>query len=132
MVGDAVVLDHRAVAVGAAVQALTVAIGRVRGAVDAGQGHAVGELPGWAENDDLLIDSGRVPVHIGPSPYRDPRQPASKKVTGYHAHTGWFHLDFGDGAEADEVFEHTGEGGEIVHGADGGAMRVWTQLQRVV
>ena len=44
MVGDAVVLDHRAVAVGAAVQALTGAIGRVCGAVDAGQGNAVGEL----------------------------------------------------------------------------------------
>ena len=27
---------------------------------------------------------------------------------------------FGDGAEADEVFDHAGEGGEVVHLEDGG------------
>lgn len=35
MVGHAVVLDHRAVAVRTAVQAFSLAVGRVRGAVDA-------------------------------------------------------------------------------------------------
>ena len=72
MVGHAVVLDHRAVAVSAAVQAFALAVGRVRGAVDAGEGDAVGELARGAEQDYLLIDCGWVPVRIGPGAQGDP------------------------------------------------------------
>lgn len=72
MVGHAVVLDHSAVAVTAAVQAFALAVGRVRGAVDAGEGDAVGELARGAEQDDLLIDGGWVPVRIGPGAQGDP------------------------------------------------------------
>ena len=75
MVGDAVVLDHRAVAVSAAVQAFAVAVGRVRGAVDAGQGYAIGELTRGAEQDYLFVDGGRVPVLIRSSAHGEPRQP---------------------------------------------------------
>ena len=64
------------------------------------------------------MDSGRVPVHICPGPQGDPRYPASQQLTRFHARTGWFHLDFGDGAEADEVFEHAGEGGKVGHGVE--------------
>ena len=71
--GDAVVLDHRAVAVGATVQAFALAVGRVCSAVDAGEGDAVGKLAGWAEQDDLFVDGGRVPVRIGSGAQGDPR-----------------------------------------------------------
>ena len=73
MVRHAVVLDHRAVAVGAAVQALTVAIGRVRSAVDAGEGDAVGELARGAEQNHLFIDSRRVPLLIRSGAQGEPR-----------------------------------------------------------
>lgn len=115
MVGDAVVLDHRAVAVGATVQAFTVAVGRINSAVDASQSDAVGELARGAEQDYLFIDSRRVPVHIGAGPQSDPRQPTGQQFTSFYAHTGWFHLSFGNSTEADEVFEHSGEGWDIVH-----------------
>ena len=72
MVRHAVVLDHRAVAVSAAVQAFALGVGRVGGAVDACQGDAVGELAGGAEQDYLLVDGRRVPVRIGPGAQGDP------------------------------------------------------------
>ena len=127
MVGHAVVLNHRAVAVGAAVQTFTVTVGQVRGAVDAGEGDAVGELAGWAEQDYLFVDGGRIPVRVGPGAQGDPRQPGGQQVAGFDTHTRRFHLGFGYGAEADEVFDHAGEGGEVVHGADGGA--TWVGVQ---
>ena len=72
MVGHAVVLDHRAVAVSAAVQTFALAIGRVRGAVDAGEGDAVSELARGTEQDYLFVYGGRVPVHIGSGAQGDP------------------------------------------------------------
>ena len=124
VVGDAVVLNHRAVGVGAAVQAGAVAVGRRVVAGNPGDDEAVGELPGWTEQDHLFVDCGRVPLLISTGAQGDPRQPGGGQRSGFNLHAWGHHLHGGDDAEADEVFEHAGEGGEIVHGADGDCSRV--------
>lgn len=132
VVGDAVVLDHRAIGVGATVQAGAVAVGGDVIAGYAGEDDAIGELTGWAEQDDLLVDGGRVPLTVGPCTQGQPWQPGGGQFAGLYLRARGLHLNFGDDAEADEVFEHAGEGGEIVHGADGGFARVRAQLWIVV
>lgn len=132
VMGDAVVLDHCAVAVGAAVQAGAVTVGRRAVAEQTGQGHAVAELARGADQQDLLAGGGRVPFLVGSGAQGQPRQPGGGQFTGFYTHARGLHLDFGDNAEADEVFEHAGEGGEIVHGADGGAACVRVQLLLLV
>lgn len=122
--GDAVVLDHRAVGVCATVQAGAVAVGRDVVARQAGYDDAVGELAGWAEQDHLFIDGGRIPLLVSTGAQGEPRQPGGSEGSGFYLHARGVHLHGGDDAEADEVFEHAGEGGKFVHGADGGATRV--------
>lgn len=122
VVCDAVVLDDGAVAVGRSVQAFAVAVGRDVVTEQAGQDHAVAELAGWAEKDDLLAFGGWVPFAVGAGARGDPWEPAGGERSGFDLHARGLHLDGSDGAEADEVFDQTGEGGEVVHGADGGAI----------
>lgn len=66
------VADDGAVAVGAAVQAFSVAVGGDLVAEQTGQDDAVAELAGRAEQDDLLVDGGRVPLTVGTGPGGDP------------------------------------------------------------
>lgn len=65
MVGDAVVLNHRAVAVGDAVQTFAVAVGGDVVAEQASQDYPVGELAGGAEEQDLFVFCRRVPLPVG-------------------------------------------------------------------
>ena len=123
VVGNAVVFDHRAVRVGATVQTGAVTVGRDVAAEHACHDDAVGELARWAEQDHLFADSGRVPFAVRPSTQCEPGKPSSTQLSGCYLHARGLHLHGGDDAEADEVFEQAGEGGEIVHGADNGAAR---------
>lgn len=125
--GHAVVLDHCAISVGSTVQARAVGIGRDVLAINARHDNAVGELAGWAEQDHLLPDGGRIPLAVGACAQRKPGEPGGSQSSGCYLHARGLHLHGGDDAEADEVFEHAGDGGEIVHGADGGATRVGAQ-----
>ncbi len=120
VVGCAVVLDHRAVTIGGAVQGVAVSVGRDQVTEQAGQDHAIGGLPGWAEEQYLLVQGGGVPFAVGAGPRRCPGQPAGQQVAGQHtdALRGMVHR--GDSAEADQVLDHAGEGGEVVHAADSG------------
>ncbi|MNN75222.1 hypothetical protein D3C81_1915100 [compost metagenome] len=97
-----------------------------------GEGHAIGELPRRAEQNDLLVFGGWVPVLVQAGTQGDPWQPAGEQIAGFHAHARWLHLDFGNGAEADEVFQQAGEGGDIGHAADGGATRTRAQPGELV
>lgn len=72
VVGDAVVLNHGAVAIGDAVQALAVAVGWEVVAEQPGQDDAVGELAGGAEEQDLFVFCRRVPLAVGAGSYGDP------------------------------------------------------------
>jgi len=111
VVGDAVVLDDRSVAVSAAVQAFAIAVGRDVVTEQASQDHAVAELAGWAEKDDLLAFGGRIPFAVGAGSGGDPWEPAGGERSGFDLHARGLHLDGSDGAEADEVFDQAGEGG---------------------
>jgi len=111
VVGDAVVLDDGAVAVGAAVQAYPVAVGRDVVAEQACQDDAVAKLAGWAEEDDLLALGGRVPFPVGAGPGGNPWEPAGGERSGFDLHARGLHLDGSDCAEADEVFDQAVEGG---------------------
>ena len=120
VMGDAVVLDHRAVGIGTTVQAAAITVGRYVVAEYASQDDAVGELAGGAEQDHLFVDGGRVPIPVGTGAQCEPWQPGGGQFSGFYLHARGLHLHGGDDAEADEVFEQAGEGGEVVHGADGG------------
>lgn len=111
VVVDAVVLDDGAVAVGRSVQAFTVAVGRHVVTEQAGQDHAVAELAGWAEQNDLLAFGGWVPFPVGAGSGGDPWEPTGGEGSGFDLHARGLHLDGSDGAEADEVFDQAGEGG---------------------
>lgn len=132
VMSDAVILDHRAVGIGASVQARAVAVGGDMVAGQAGDDDAVGELARGAEQDHLFVNGGRVPFAVGAGPQGEPRQPGGGECTGFYLHARGLHLHGGDDAEADEVFEHAGEGGEFVHGADGGVARMRVQLNLFV
>ena len=73
VVGDAVVLDHGAIAVGAPVQTSTVAVCLKVVAEKTGQDDTIAELAGGAEQKDLLVDGGRVPLSVGAGPWSYPR-----------------------------------------------------------
>lgn len=120
VVSDAVVLNHGAVRVGATVQAGAVAIGRDVVAEHAGHDNAVSELARLAEQDHLFADSGQVPVVVGSGAQCEPGKPGRSQFSGGYLHAWGPHLHGGDDAEADEVFEVAGDGGEIVHAAYGG------------
>lgn len=111
VVGDAVVLNHGAVAITTTVQACTVTVRGDVVAEHACQRDAVGELAGWAEQHHLLVDGRRVPFLVGTGAQGDPRQPAGGEGSGFDLHARGPHLYRGDNAEADEVFEQAGEGG---------------------
>ena len=76
----------------------------------------------------MFVNGGRVPVRISSCAQGDPGKPAGQQLAGFDTHTGWLHLYFGNGTEADEVFDHAGEGGEVVHGVHGGTIREKVQL----
>ncbi len=80
-------------------------------AEQAGQDDAVGELAGGVKQDDLLTLCGWIPFPVGAGSWGDPRQPAGGEGSGFDLHAGRLHLDRGDDAEADEVFDQAGEGG---------------------
>lgn len=83
VMGDAVLLDHRAVGVGAAVQAGAIAIGWEVGAVNADHDAAVGELAGWAEHHDWFTFCRRVPYLVGSRALSDPWQPGRGQFAGF-------------------------------------------------
>ena len=122
VVSDAVVFDDGAVAVGVAVQAFAVAVGGDVIAKQAGENDTVAELAGRAEQDDLFVHGRRGPLAVGTCSRGNPGEPAGGQRAGFHSHAWGLHLGFGDGAEADEVFDQAGEGGEVVHDFDGGVM----------
>ncbi|MNZ90755.1 hypothetical protein D3C78_1097260 [compost metagenome] len=128
----AVVLDHGAVGVGATVQAGAITVRRNLVAEQADHCHAVGGLPGWAEQQRLLPNGWRVPLAVGAGAQSQPGQPAGEQVTGLHAHTGFRQIDLGDGAEADQVFDEAGEGGVVVHDGDAAAHARAAQQRGVV
>lgn len=111
VVRDAVVFNHRAVAVGEAVQAFAVAVGGDLVAEQAGQDNAVAELARGAEQQNLFVDRRWVPLSVGAGPQGNPRQPGGGQRSGFDLHTRGLHLDGCDSAEADEVFDQAGEGG---------------------
>lgn len=119
VVFSAVVLDHRAVAVGGAVQGRRLAIGGHGIAEQAAEHHGVGRLPGGAEHQDLLPLGGWVPDPVLTRAQRQPGQPAGEQSAALDAHTGGGEIHLGDGAEADQVFDKAGEGGEGGHATDG-------------
>lgn len=90
---------------------------------ESGDDDAIGELAGWADQDHLFVNGGRVPHTVSTGAQRQPRQPGGGQFSGFHLHARGHHLNVDDDAEADEVFEQAGEGGEVVHVADGGATR---------
>ncbi len=115
--GDAVVLDDGTVAVGAAVQAFAVAVGRDQIREQACQRHALGEVAGWAQQHHLLADGGRVPLAVGSGAQVQPGAPGGGDVAAFHLDARRLHLDRFDGTEADDVFEQAGEVGNV-HAAD--------------
>lgn len=101
-------------------------------AENAGECHAVGKLTGWAEQNDLLVYGGWVPVLVQAGTQGNPWQPGREQIAGFYTHARRLHLYFGNGAEADKVFQQAGEGGDIGHAADGGAMRTRAQPGELV
>lgn len=84
--GNAVVLDHRTVTVGATVQVRAVAVGRDLIAEQAGNNNAVGELAGRAKQDHLFVDGGRGPLLIGSGAQGEPWQPGGGQFSGFYLH----------------------------------------------
>ena len=80
----------------------------------------------------MLTHGGRVPLLVSSSAQGEPWQPGGVQCSGFYLHARGLHLHGGDDAEADEVFEHAGEGGEVVHGADGGVARARAQYSHLV
>ncbi|MNG24239.1 hypothetical protein D3C84_1089410 [compost metagenome] len=88
---------------------------RVGLGIEADQHQCLGGFAAGAEQQALLTRRGRVPVQRGAGAQGDPGQPGGKQTAALHPAAGGGVVHLGNGAEADQVIEATGEFGEAVH-----------------
>ena len=107
-------------------QAGAIAVGRNEGAEQAADGDALGSLAAGAQDQDLLAHGGRILVAGGSGAQGGPGQPAGQQLTFLNPNAGrtlvWetAMVDLGSGAEADQVLDEAGEGGDIGNAAEDG------------